>query len=99
MVVSCQADLRSKVSGKDPWRIDVRGSGARRVQWSRSPPHTVGRAEGPGDAGWMAQEVVGSKLYLEEARCCVAREGEDGRELCGGGEGEVISRYVPDLPL
>ena len=46
---------------------------------------------------WMAQEVGGSKLHLEEARCCVAREGEDGRELFGGGE--VISRYVPDLPL
>ena len=29
----------------------------------------------------------------------MAREGEDGGELCGGGEGEVISRYVPDLPL
>ena len=48
---------------------------------------------------WMAQEIGGSKLDLEDARCCAAREGEDGGELCGGGEGEVISRYVPDLPL
>ena len=48
---------------------------------------------------WMAQEVGGSKLHLEEARCCVATEGEDGGELFGGGEGEVISRYMPDLPL
>ena len=49
-VVSYQADLRSRVSGKDPRRIDVRGSGARRVQWSRSPPHTMDRTLGPGDA-------------------------------------------------
>ena len=48
---------------------------------------------------WMAQEVGGSKLHLEEARCCVAREGEDSGELFGGGEGEAIFRYVPDLPL
>ena len=48
---------------------------------------------------WVAQEVGGSKLHLGEARCCVAREGEDNRKLCGGGEGEVIFRYVPDLPL
>ena len=36
---------------------------------------------------------------MKEARGCVAREGEDGGELCGGGEREVISRFVPDLPL
>ena len=36
---------------------------------------------------------------MKEARGCVAREGEDGRELCGGGEREVISWFVPDLPL
>ena len=29
----------------------------------------------------------------------MAREGEDGRELCGEGEREVISWFVPDLPL
>ena len=29
----------------------------------------------------------------------MAREGEDSRELCGGGEGEVIPWSVPDLPL
>ena len=49
-VVSYQADLRSRVSVKTPWRIDVRGSGAGHVQWSRSPPRTVGRAPGLGDA-------------------------------------------------
>ena len=27
------------------------------------------------------------------------REGEDGRELCGGGEREVVSWFVSDLPL
>ena len=75
----------------------MRGSGARRVQWSRSPPHTAGRAPGPGDASLGG--LGSSKLHLEEARCCVAREGEDGKELFGGGEGEAISRYVPDLPL
>ena len=48
---------------------------------------------------WMAQEVGGSKLHLEEACCCVAREGEDGGELCGGGEREVIPWFVPDLLL
>ena len=48
---------------------------------------------------WMVQEIGGSKLHLEEACCCMARKGEDGGELCGGREGEVISRYVPDLPL
>ena len=47
----------------------------------------------------VAQEVGGSWLHLREARGCVAREGEDGRELCGGGEREVISWFVPDLPL
>ena len=29
----------------------------------------------------------------------MARGGEDSRELCGGGEREVISWFVPDLPL
>ena len=29
----------------------------------------------------------------------MAREGEDGRELSGGGEREVVSWFVPDLPL
>ena len=29
----------------------------------------------------------------------MAREGEDGGELCGGGEREVIPWFVPDLPL
>ena len=29
----------------------------------------------------------------------MAREGEDGRELCGGGERKVVSWFVPDLPL
>ena len=29
----------------------------------------------------------------------MAREGEDGRELCGGGERKVVPRFVPDLPL
>ena len=29
----------------------------------------------------------------------MAGEGEDGGELCGGGEREVISRFVPDLPI
>ena len=36
---------------------------------------------------------------MKEACGCVARKGEDGGELCGGGEREVISRFVPDLPL
>ena len=27
------------------------------------------------------------------------REGGDGRELCGGGEREVTSRFAPGLPL
>ena len=47
----------------------------------------------------MAQGVGGSQLHPKEARGCVAREGEDGRELCGGGEREVVSWFVPDLPL
>ena len=29
----------------------------------------------------------------------MAREGEDDRELCGGGEREVIPWFVPDLPF
>ena len=29
----------------------------------------------------------------------MAREGEDGGELCGGGGGEIVSWFVPDLPL
>ena len=29
----------------------------------------------------------------------MAREGEDGRELCGGGEREVVSWFTPDLSL
>ena len=36
---------------------------------------------------------------MKEARGCVAKEGEDSRDLCGGGEREVISWFVPDLPL
>ena len=47
----------------------------------------------------VAQEVGGSQFHLKEARGCVARKGKDGGELCGGGEWEVISRFMPDLPL
>ena len=36
---------------------------------------------------------------MKETCSCVAREGEDGRELCGGGEREVVPWFVPDLPL
>ena len=36
---------------------------------------------------------------MKEARGCVAREGEDGRQLSGGPEREVVSWFVPDLPL
>ena len=59
----------------------------------------MGRAAGPDDACLDGPEVRGSKLHLEEACSYVAREGEVGGELCGGGSTEVISRYVPGLPL
>ena len=47
----------------------------------------------------MGQEVGGGGLHLKEMCSCVAREGEDDRELCGGGERDVIAWFVPDLPL
>ena len=43
--------------------------------------------------------IGGRQTHPEQACGCMTREGEDGRELRGVGEGEVISWFVPGLSL
>ena len=59
----------------------------------------MGRALVLVDANWGGPGGRRQLASFERGAWLRGEEGEDGRELCGGGEREVISWFVPDLPL